>query len=111
LLRKALEFFQPDPGIAFEELIAHNRTQTSPDLRYRASAAHYYVYCLNNCSHCLSELGQLDEASAYSAQATRLAAALELRYPRALVDAITGYLHLRKGDLREAVSLNSRFTK
>jgi tetratricopeptide (TPR) repeat protein len=33
---------------------------------------------------------------------------LELRYPRALVDAVTGHLHLRKGNLQEAVSLLER---
>lgn len=63
---------------------------------------------MNNCSHCLSELGELGRASAYSEQAARLADALELRYPRALVDAVTGHLHLRKGDLPEAVSLLER---
>jgi tetratricopeptide (TPR) repeat protein len=37
-----------------------------------------------------------------------MADALELRYPRALVDAVTGHLRLRQGHLDEAVSLLER---
>jgi tetratricopeptide (TPR) repeat protein len=106
--RSALEFFQPDPGLAPEELIGSHRSQSSSALPYRASAAHYYVYSLNNCSHCLTELGELDEASVYSERAARMAEALELRYPRALVDAVAGHLRLRRGDLQEAVSVLER---
>jgi class 3 adenylate cyclase/tetratricopeptide (TPR) repeat protein len=106
--RRAFEFFRPDPKVAPEELIESHRSQSNPDMRYRASAAHYYLYSLNNCSHCLTELGELDEASAYSEQAAKVADALELRYPRALVDAVAGHLRLRKGDLAEAVSVLER---
>ncbi|PWT73916.1 MAG: hypothetical protein C5B46_04860, partial [Proteobacteria bacterium] len=55
--RKAFEFFQPDPKLAPEELMGPHRSEIRGDTRYRASAAHYYLYSLNNCSHCLTELG------------------------------------------------------
>jgi tetratricopeptide (TPR) repeat protein len=106
--RKAFEFFQPDPELAPEQLIDPLDAQSSSEHRYRASAAQYYVYCLNNCSHCLTELGELDKASVYSERAAEMADALELRYPRALVDAVAGHLRLRQGELPEAVSLLER---
>ena len=108
LYRRALEFFQRDPGLSANELIALRQVQSGPGLLYGATAAYNHVFSLSFSSFCLTELGELDEAFAHSERATPMADAFEIGYLRALVDAFMGHVHLRKGELRRAVFLLER---
>jgi tetratricopeptide (TPR) repeat protein len=64
---------------------------------------------LNNAALCLAELGEFDQALLHAEQAVKFAQTLDNLYLRALADAHLGSVHLRKGDLQQALRLAQRW--
>ena len=109
--RKALEFFERNSGLSVAEIVALHRAPVGPGALYGTTAASTYFYSLTLSSFCLAELGELDEAWNRSDQATRMADVLDMGFLRALGEANLGHVHLRKGELLQAVFLLERCTQ
>ncbi len=107
--RSAVECFQRDVGIDPERIPERLVKPWGVGVFQEAFTRVSYCLSLNNAALCLAELGEFDQALLHAEQAVKFAQTLDNLYLRAIADAHLGSVHLRKGDLQQALRMAQRW--
>jgi tetratricopeptide (TPR) repeat protein len=105
----AIRCFQRDVGLDPEQIPERLVKPWGVGIFQEAFTRVSYCLSLNNAALCLAELGEFDQALLHAEQAVKFAQTLDNLYLRALADAHLGSVHLRKGDLQQALRLAQRW--
>jgi tetratricopeptide (TPR) repeat protein len=107
--RTAIGFFQRDVGLEPEQLAARMLEPLGAGVFEQTTTR--ITYCQSQTFTALSfaELGEFDQAMRHAERGVKLAQTLDVLFLRALAEAALGAVHLRKGDLQQALHLAQRW--
>jgi tetratricopeptide (TPR) repeat protein len=107
--RTAIDFYQRDVGLGPEQISARLLEPSADEVFEAAFIRYSYLYTDGDLAACFAELGAFDEAMLHAERAMKFAQTLDILVLHAYADAYLGSVHLRRGELRQALHLAQRW--